>query len=85
MSHWCSECYREPHHKCDETCPVFGLYLEDLAKKYFETVRHGKWVHINRTEDNTFCAYNHICTNCNEVNGNKSKYCPNCGAKMDLG
>jgi hypothetical protein len=42
MSRWCNECYKEPCGYCDESCPIFGLHLEDLAKKYFEVISEDK-------------------------------------------
>lgn len=42
-------------------------------------VVHGKWIHNDDW-------WEFICTNCHKGIGNiqKYKYCPNCGAKMDL-
>lgn len=42
-------------------------------------VKHGKWIHNDDW-------WEFICTNCRKGIGNiqKYKYCPNCGAKMDL-
>ena len=37
MSKWCSKCYRNEatgtYESCDESCPVFGMDFEDLAKR----------------------------------------------------
>lgn len=47
-----------------------------------EPVRHGEWIKCfgNRY---IFCIY--VCSECKCPNPMKTKYCPNCGAKMDGG
>ena len=64
-------------------------YLPEMSEKEFddfpaadvEPVRHGKWVEAGRGID--------ACSECNhgirEHMACVNKYCPNCGAKMDLG
>jgi hypothetical protein len=42
-------------------------------------VRHGKWIPYNVKE----CLY--TCSECNALPRDRTKYCPNCGAKMDGG
>ena len=49
-------------------------------------VRHGRWI-IRRGPDWPDWpewAIRIVCSECGLVTGEKSKYCPNCGAKMDL-
>jgi hypothetical protein len=52
-------------------------------------VRHGKWIEIN-TESGIFMTYDEVkCSECGFVEYfNKGwarfKYCPTCGAKMDV-
>ena len=42
-------------------------------------VRHGRWVYP------IGMAWNYVCSECGKSIGViKHKYCPNCGAKMDL-
>ena len=48
-----------------------------------EPVRHGRWI-IRRGQDWPEWAIRIVCSECGLVTGEKSKYCPNCGAKMDL-
>lgn len=44
-----------------------------------EPVRHGRWIRL----DNTFTRY--MCSECRCIGYEAyEKYCPNCGAKMDL-
>ena len=40
-----------------------------------DVVRHGRWIFISPSENK--------CSECNEINEHKSKYCPNCGAIID--
>ena len=42
MSQWCDECKRSKlsgkWHSCDDTCPVFGCHLDELAEKHLKLV-----------------------------------------------
>ena len=57
------------------------------ARKIMETwpaadvapVRRGKWIPYNLKE----CLY--LCSECNAPPRDRTKYCPNCGARMDGG
>ena len=42
---------------------------------------HGKWIWINDDPFNYEC----MCSNCGLENEHIYPFCPNCGAKMDLG
>lgn len=67
------------------------VYIDDIKNipsADVAPVRHGKWL----VKDNGWGGTYYTCTDCGEdwvtVNGtpaeNKMKYCPACGAKMDL-
>ena len=45
-------------------------------------VRHGRWVWRNKWEPFEF---KYECSICHDGSDLESKYCPNCGAKMDGG
>lgn len=74
--------------------PTDGMYTEEILSAIDEIeaadvaeVRHGKWV---RMEDDV--VYWYACSECKKRipkteygNDAWSNYCPNCGAKMDLG
>lgn len=45
-------------------------------------VRHGRWIWRNKLEPFEF---KYECSICHEGSDLESKYCPNCGAKMDGG
>ena len=49
-----------------------------------QEVRHGKWI---RTVPTTPASYRRVCSLCGQIAimiREEYKYCPNCGAKMDL-
>lgn len=48
-------------------------------------VRHGKWnVEWDAERDQKRLFVRIVCSNCGLKTGQKSNYCPNCGARMDL-
>ena len=60
--------------------------MEDAPAADVVEVKHGEWVEVNQVGKNS----RHInyttkkCSVCGYWNGRrKSKYCPNCGVKMD--
>ena len=57
-----------------------GLVKEafEMAKAYLRPVRHGRWIISSD-------GYYPYCWDCKArpKGGNMTKYCPNCGAKMD--
>lgn len=57
-----------------------GLVKEamDMEKAYLRPVRHGRWIISSD-------GYYPYCWDCKArpKGGNMTKYCPNCGAKMD--
>ena len=57
--------------------------LQKIPAADVEPVRHGRWI-IRRGQDWPEWAIRIVCSECGLVTGEKSKYCPNCGAKMDL-
>ena len=66
---------------CEE-CPAYNAYrlivsAEPAAEA--EPVRHGRWI---AKEDEV--SYWWECSECHSDETQKSPYCPNCGARMDL-
>lgn len=60
-------------------------YIEYSASDVEEVI-HGKWINAYpEIEPNPMCMYG-ICSNCGfeQSISDKLKYCPECGAKMDL-
>lgn len=61
------------------------LILQSIPIADVEPVKHGRWQ--NRISPWSQGGYMMDCSNCHEsvssLSGNL-KYCPNCGAKMDL-
>lgn len=70
-----------------ETCNWYGTDLcngcatpmSRIPAADVEPVRHGKWIPYNLKE----CLY--LCSECNAHPRDRTKYCPNCGARMDGG
>ena len=54
-------------------------YIESLG---FPGAVHGEWGEIYTCHGERLWGYK--CSQCEQDNPNKSNYCPNCGAKMDL-
>ena len=66
---------------------VLGMIYEMPAADV-ATVRHGLWEAraIPRSDpDGDWIALEYHCSLCNRLEYRKENYCPNCGAKMDLG
>lgn len=55
---------------------VFGM----LSPVDVAPVRHGRWIKEYRAKGQVA----NMCTECGVETGRVSKYCPNCGAKMDI-
>ena len=51
--------------------------LAVVQKAVAKKILHGKWNTINSIPGL------HLCSKCDYWSGSCSKYCPNCGAKMD--
>lgn len=55
-----------------------------------EPVRHGQWETKEYTTEDSFddwivIHHEEVCSECGKGQGERSKFCPNCGAKMDKG
>lgn len=66
---------------------IFTLLLASAPTEDVEKVEHGRWVTLGDSEMCSVCT----CTKLKEFDTaygkaiwSRSKYCPNCGAKMDL-
>lgn len=57
---------------------MFENALEDAPTIEAEPVRHGHWEWTDDPRTGDF-----VCSNCLDHNIVRSRYCPNCGAKMD--
>ena len=54
-------------------------YRNGYAQGLKDAVKHGRWI----AQDNTFTRF--MCSECKSKNHReRTDYCPNCGAKMDL-
>lgn len=59
--------------------PPFAV-VRDFPAADVAEVKHGKWIYLGFIGDEEM----YRCNLCYEVSDNKSNYCPNCGAKMNL-
>lgn len=57
--------------------------VKSLPAADVEPVRHGRW-EIRRKSDWPEWAIRIVCSSCGLITGQRSEYCPKCGAKMDL-
>lgn len=69
---------------------IIGIELLPAAD--VAPVKHGRWVQvriIRYNGDKPYTQFSHNCSLCNYFNKKKkgwnTKFCPNCGAKMDGG
>ena len=79
--------YIEREKVLSKAAPVEGCF-SDMISAYdvimlpaadVAPVRHGRWI----ASHDEFCACS-ICKSPVYVGWNQTKYCPNCGAKMDM-
>lgn len=49
-----------------------------------EVVKHGRWEQLPDNEEWAYCSQCHCCWEWEIINNCNVRYCPNCGAKMDL-
>ena len=71
----------ELKYKMELLCMVTAFRIEYELQKQ----KTGKWIDLNATDRyKRVKVYDHFeCPICHERSSNDSKYCPNCGAKMD--
>ncbi len=80
---WLLECIEEGWIKLDtesDTNRMIHLIRDTAPSADVQPVRHGKWV---MTWHNLFRAKLPVCSYCDSYGVYKTKYCPNCGARMD--
>lgn len=65
-------------------CETYKEWLENLPVADAQEVRHGKW-HESRFGNGITVPISkyYICNQCSHTSSKKTRYCPNCGAKMD--
>lgn len=73
----------------DEKREYIKQWLPDLPTVDAAPVVHGQWQWLSSTYDREPCEMRYMCDKCHHetiTHGHEpwEKYCPNCGAKMDL-
>lgn len=84
--------YIERNSLLDEVKQIEGAFARPLIIRKIEEakvedvveVKHGKWTLETDEEMPNPMFKLVICSVCNEKTGHTFKYCPHCGAKMDL-
>ena len=82
------ECYDDELFDPDMKKAVFGIdiYIENMPATDVRPVKHGRWIDHEMFERNN-CNPCIECAICNTWIGcncfSKTKFCPNCGARMD--
>lgn len=71
-----------PFQKCADDALTYIQQLEERSPVDAEPVRHGKWVYH---EDDIMPWNSCSLCGCEAFDMHGANYCPNCGAKMDLG
>jgi len=61
-----------------------GACLDQLPSADVEVVKHGRWERLPDNEEWAYCSQCHCCWEWEIINNCNVRYCPNCGAKMDL-
>ena len=87
MDRECLNCRHYRDGKCDMWCEN-GEQWTSINKDEYVKVVHAKWEWFDAWEgDDTFNEWKMLrCSNCLETEGARenAKFCPNCGATMDL-
>lgn len=67
----------------DTACAMTSL-IDGVDKADVAEVRHGRWIDRPTVKGQVYCSE---CATIEKVTDSnyKSQYCPNCGARMDLG
>lgn len=58
--------------------------IENAPAADVEVVKHGRWERLPDNEEWAYCSQCHCCWEWEIINNCNVRYCPNCGAKMDL-
>ena len=66
-----------------ENCPIYNasIAIGAVPAVDAEPVRHGRWIYLN---ESVFPDYACSLCGCISIFVADAKYCPRCGAKMDL-
>lgn len=70
------------------TCDVVCCVIDEAPSVDAEPVRHGRWETKEYTTEDSFddwivIHHEEVCSECGKGQGERSNFCPNCGAKMD--
>lgn len=81
----CGECPYQKYNSTDYIMKCSHKLIADLAAAGLKPERHGRWIeyryisHCNNEEKDRY-----RCSLCHHIEKFSTKYCADCGAKMDL-
>ena len=64
--------------------PVIQQNIKDMPTIDAEPVKHGRWENLTHNEGWAYCSECHCCWEWGIINDCNVRYCPNCGAKMEV-
>lgn len=64
--------------------PVIQQNIKDMPTIDAEPVKHGRWERLPDNEEWAYCSQCHCCWEWEIINNCNVRYCPNCGAKMEV-
>lgn len=68
----------------DDRQKLFDSIVDSQPTVDAVPVRHGKWIHeVRYTIDSLHSYQQYRCSECGMTYITNTKYCPNCGARMD--
>ena len=68
----------------DDKQKLFDSIVDSQPTVDAVPVRHGKWIHeVRYTIDSLHSYQQYRCSECGMTYITNTKYCPNCGARMD--
>ena len=68
----------------DDRQKLFDSIVDQQPTVDAVPVRHGKWIHeVRYTIDSLHSYQQYRCSECGTTYITNTKYCPNCGARMD--
>lgn len=78
MCAWCTN-FENDMPICEEKECAYTLLVKSAPTADVQEIKHGHWIEINNEMGM------HRCSQCREIVGGqtRSRFCPNCGAKMD--
>ena len=75
--------YEQGYHSLSRECSELIKYIDEMPTADVEVVRHGEWIWTENGEEDYEQFW--VCSVCKEKSYIETKFCSDCGAKMDGG